>query len=58
MGAFAAVEGVCDTPLHFYHLYVGDSLVAVVVILDNLNTLNRMEVKRMKIIVFKVRFKE
>ena len=34
------------------------ALVAVVVILDNLNTLNRMEVKRMKIIVFKVRFKE
>ena len=25
-------EGVCDTPLHFYHLFVGDSFMAVVAV--------------------------
>ena len=24
---FAAMEGVCDTPLHIYHLLVGDSVM-------------------------------
>ena len=31
MGAFAAVEGVCDTPLHIYHLFVRDSFFVGVV---------------------------
>ena len=25
-------EGVCDTPLHIYHLFVGDSFMAVVAV--------------------------
>ena len=29
---FAVMEGVCDTPLHFYHLFVGDSFMAVVAV--------------------------
>ena len=31
---FAVMEGVCDTPSHFYHLFVGDSFMAVVVVVD------------------------
>ena len=31
MGMFAAVEGVCDTPLHIYRLFVRDSLFVGVV---------------------------
>ena len=31
MGAFAAVEGVCDTPLHIYHLFAGHAVLVVVV---------------------------
>ena len=31
MGAFAAVEGVCDTPLHIYHLFVSDSFIVDVI---------------------------
>ena len=26
-GVFAAVEGVCDTPLHIYYLFVGDAVM-------------------------------
>ena len=29
---FAVMEGVCDTPLQFYHLFVGDSFMAVVAV--------------------------
>ena len=29
---FAVMEGVCDTPLHIYHLFVGDSFMAVVAV--------------------------
>ena len=25
-GVFAYVEGVCDTPLHIYYLFVGDAM--------------------------------
>ena len=28
---FAAVKGVCDTPLHIYHLFVGDSFIVDVI---------------------------
>ena len=31
MGMFAAMEGVCDTPLHIYRLFVRDSLFVGVV---------------------------
>ena len=27
LGVFAYVEGVCDTPLHIYYLFVGDSVM-------------------------------
>ena len=27
LGMFTAMEGVCDTPLHFYYLFVGDSVM-------------------------------
>ena len=30
-GMFAAVEGVCDTPLHIYYLLVGGCLMAGVI---------------------------
>ena len=26
-GVFAAVEGVCDTPLHIYYLFVGEAVM-------------------------------
>ena len=29
-GMFAAVEGVCDTPLHIYYLFVGDAVMGSV----------------------------
>ena len=32
MGILAAVEGVCDTPLHIYHLFVGDSFIVSIVL--------------------------
>ena len=32
MGMFAAEEGVCDTPLHIYHLFVGDSFFVNIVL--------------------------
>ena len=31
MDILAAVEGVCDTPLHIYHLFVGDSFIVDVI---------------------------
>ena len=27
LGMFAAVEGVCDTPLHIYYLFVGEAVM-------------------------------
>ena len=30
-GMFAAVEGVCDTPLHIYYLFVGDAVMGGIV---------------------------
>ena len=30
-GVFAYVEGVCDTPLHIYYLFVGDAVMAGVI---------------------------
>ena len=31
LGMFAAMEGVCDTPLHIYHWFVGDALMAGII---------------------------
>ena len=31
LGMFAYVEGVCDTPLHIYYLFVGDAVMAGVI---------------------------
>ena len=29
---FAIVEGVCDTPLHIHHLFVGNSLIISIIL--------------------------
>ena len=31
LGVFAYLEGVCDTPLHIYYLFVGGCLMAGVI---------------------------
>ena len=31
LGMFAAMEGVCDTPLHIYYLFVGDAVMGGIV---------------------------
>ena len=31
---FRRCEGVCDTPLHIYHLFAGNAFMAVVVVVD------------------------